>query len=77
MQRSVEGLFKMSICLWKEGYLVAALWAIRACLLEDLSAFPSAKWLLKAQMVESNLKSLATPKHAAPVAADRTVIHRH
>jgi len=57
VRRSIEGLFKLSVCMWRTGDTTAALWAIRACLLEDLAAFPSAKWLLKAQMVESNLKS--------------------
>jgi hypothetical protein len=61
-RRGAEGLYKASISLWRIGQDEGALWAIRACLLEDLSQFPSAKWLLKAQIVESRLTSLLSDK---------------
>ena len=56
--RGVEGLYKASISLWRLGKMPDALWAIRTCLLEELSQFPSPKWLLKAQMVESRLQDV-------------------
>ena len=59
-QRSIEGLYKLAVCLWRLGDIEGGLWAIRACLLEELKNFPSPRWLLKAQMIESRLASLVT-----------------
>ena len=58
-KRSIEGLYKLAVSLWRLGDVEGGLWAIRACLLEDLKNFPSPRWLLKAQMIESRLESLA------------------
>ena len=57
-KRSIEGLYKLAVSLWRLGDIEGGLWAIRSCLLEDLKNFPSPRWLLKAQMIESRLESL-------------------
>ncbi len=59
VRRNTATLFKLAVCLWKCERYADALWAIRACLLEDIGAFESPATLLKAQMVESSLRAIA------------------
>ena len=62
--RSVDGLFKAAVCLWKSENYLGALWAIRTCLLEDVADFDGADDLLKAQMIESSLRTMVEGRGA-------------
>jgi len=57
-QRSPDVLFKAAVSYWKAENFRAALWCIRACLLEDIADFEGVDALLKAQMVESSLRAI-------------------
>ena len=55
LRRSIEGLFKAAVALWKLEEHTQALWVIRACLLEEVHHF-APETLLLAQRTESLLR---------------------
>lgn len=60
LRRSPDALFKAALALWKGEHYEHALWAIRACLLEDIHSFDTPDALLKAQIVESSLEAISS-----------------
>ena len=55
LRRSIDGLFKAAVVLWKLDECAQALWVIRACLLEEVQHF-APETLLLAQRTESLLR---------------------
>jgi hypothetical protein len=56
--RTPSGLYRAAIALWRGEDYSGALWAIRACLLEEPASFKTTEALFEAHRAESSLRAL-------------------